>query len=161
MGQRLFAAVELFEGLVQGLQIADLGRAAAVALLQPEHLEHEEHQHQRHAAEDEDHLHEALLYRLVEVVIIHHGADDPETAPHVQMTEGAYLMHPGQIRVGPPVGVVVQCAGFLFLLSAQQLTQTAHVQFLPLIDALAALHDLDAPLDGFGVHDHKVRYSLS
>ena len=156
MGQRLFAAVELFEGLVQGLQIADLGRAAAVALLQPEHLEHEEHQHQRHAAEDEDHLHEALLYRLVEIVVVHHGADDPEAAPHVQMTKGAYLMHPGQIRVGPPVGVVVQRAGFLFLLSAQQLTQTAHVQFLPLIDALAALHDLDAPLNGFGVHDHKV-----
>lgn len=81
VGQRLFAAVELFEGLVQSFQIADLGRAAAVTLLQPEHLEHEEHQHQRHSAEDEDHLHEALLYRLVEIVVVHHSADDPETAP--------------------------------------------------------------------------------
>ena len=156
MGQRFLAAVQLLKGLVQGLQVADLGGAPAVTLLQTEHLEHEEHQHQRHAAEDEHHLHEALLYRLVEVVIIHHGADDPEAVPYLQMAEGAYFMHPGQGRVGPPVGVVIQRAGFLLLLGAQQLAQAAQVQRPVLIDALAALHDLDAPLDGLGVHDHKI-----
>ena len=157
MGQRFLAAVQLFEGLVQGLQVADLGGAPAVALLQTEHLEHEEHQHQCHAAKDEHHLHEALLYRLVEVVIIHHGADDPEAVPHLQMAEGAYFMHPGQARVGPPVGIVIQRTGFLLLLGAQQLAQAAQVQRpVLIIDALAALHDLDAPLDGLGVHDHKI-----
>ena len=72
------------------------------------------------------------------------------------MAEGAYFMHPGQGRVGPPVGVVIQRAVLLLLLGAQQLAQAAQIQRPILIDALAALHDLDAPLDSLRVHDHKI-----
>ena len=154
--QRLPALLQLFQRLVDLLQVVDFGHAALVLPLQTEYHPGKQHQNHRNGAEHERHLQKAVPHRLVEIVVIHHGADDPEAAPHIQMPERADLMHPGQFGVGPPVGVIIPDAGVLCPLGLEQLAQAGQVQIFIGIELLAAIHHLDAPLGRFRVHDYHV-----